>query len=277
MKKWRTLLLICLWLTGLSLKSFSQLEPNASVAACDSLSTVFTANNAMNGNMFDIVSFSQVYIIGFDVNTNVSGMFYVYYKTGSYIGYVTDSTVWTFLDTATVTTNGPNVPSSLMLHHALQLSDGITMAIYIFSGSPVRYTDGNAVGNVAASNADMQILEGEGCSAHWGGSHYSPRVWNGKIFYCDGTIGVNDLFAEKKIICYPNPASDFLQFNVPVNYSSMQLILNVTDAAGRQVAAVQKNYSGQMQFNISKLESGLYFYTVYSRDEIIDQGKFCKQ
>jgi len=48
------------------------------------------------------------------------------------------------------------------------------------------YTDGTAVGAVAASNGDLQILQGTGKEYPFGTS-FTPRVWNGTIYYGAGS------------------------------------------------------------------------------------------
>jgi hypothetical protein len=262
-----------------SVSTSSGMNPlmQARVASCDTLTTEFASNNGLSGNMFDLNPLSSIFITGFDVNTTSSGLFFVYYKSGSYVGFETDSTAWIFLDTVNVVSQGNNMPSPLVLNNPLQLTVGNPTALYIFTAGTVRYTDGTAVGTLAASNSDLQIFEGEGCSAHWGVSHFNPRIWNGTIYYCSGTVAVNEMNPVKEIGLYPNPSMDVINFRMPVSNAASQITLQVTDAVGQHLMLLQKNYSAEMQFDISKLASGLYFYTVNSGDGIIGQGKFCKQ
>jgi len=60
-------------------------------------------------------------------------------------------------------------------------------AFYITLTTPsILYTNGQARSSVYASSAELDILEGTGVTYAFG-VHYEPRIWNGAIFYSDGT------------------------------------------------------------------------------------------
>jgi hypothetical protein len=75
----------------------------------------------------------------------------------------------------------------------LPISVGVTVsanqrvAFYITTqnqslGSGNIYTDGSGVGNLYASNADLEFYEGVGNQYPFAGT-FTPRVWNGTIYY----------------------------------------------------------------------------------------------
>ena len=79
-----------------------------------SLTTQFAENNAQAGNMFDVVSLDGGKVVGFDLNLD-GGTWTVEVYTvtdGGPIGPVLNQPAkWTLVATATVTSNGVNVPT----------------------------------------------------------------------------------------------------------------------------------------------------------------------
>ncbi|NVO03908.1 MAG: proprotein convertase P-domain-containing protein, partial [Bacteroidetes bacterium] len=153
----------------------------------DTISTTFAAGNSQNGNMFDITAINDITIDSFGVSlTGVNANMLVYYKLGSYVGSETTAANWTLLGTDTVVNTG--IPTTINCG-SLSLLGGQTYALYITTdavGSSLNYTNGVNT----FSDANLSLTLGIGKSYPFG-TTYSPRTWNGNIYYskpgvCDG-------------------------------------------------------------------------------------------
>jgi hypothetical protein len=155
----------------------------------NSLTTAFGGGNNFDGNMFDVIPSTNLVVNDFDVNMSVgTATVSVYYKTGTHVGSEINAGAWTLLGSSTVNAAGTGLPTNLGLNLGLALNSGQTYAFYITNQGEVdfNYTDGTAVGAVAASNGDLQILQGTGKEYPFGTS-FTPRVWNGTIYYGAGS------------------------------------------------------------------------------------------
>jgi hypothetical protein len=108
----------------------------------------------------------------------------LHYREGGFEFFGTDETAWTLQDTATLMAQGfgTGTPWDIV---DLVLYANTTYGFYLgVDTEEFEYSDGNAVGDVAASNADLTIFEGIGYgTTPFGGQTFGPRVWNGKIDY----------------------------------------------------------------------------------------------
>jgi hypothetical protein len=120
--------------------------------------------------------------IGGTASTDVE----IYYKSGTYAGYETDSAAWTQAAAVTVTGLGAGNPTPLDLMLNIQMSAGQRMAFYVTTavGSGLDYTNGTTEGALYSSNADLEIYEGIGMGHSFSTSQFSPRVFNGTVRYC---------------------------------------------------------------------------------------------
>eukprot|EP00979_Chaetoceros_neogracilis_P000148 scaffold42_cov229-Chaetoceros_neogracile.AAC.4 len=162
-----------------------------SIRTSESLSTPFNQDNESKGNMFQVNAINCVVIRAMHVNNNerfATATFNVYKKSGALLlSDTTDSSQWTMIGNAIdVTLLTRNVPSPLPedAFTAIHMDAGTSVSLYVTrtDGSAIGYTDGIAVGNVAAENNDIEILEGYGNQFPFG-SAFFPRVWNGIIEY----------------------------------------------------------------------------------------------
>ena len=162
----------------------------AYLSNADSLLTTFAAGNGQNGNMFDLVVKNTVTITGFTINNSTAGAVEVYYKSGSYVGSENSAANWTNLTPTPITIATTAGPTYFDLPASITLASGQTHAFYVtMSTGSMSYTNGGTIGNVYASNSDLDFLEGIGKSYPFG-STFSPRIWNGIIHY--GSIGCSD-------------------------------------------------------------------------------------
>lgn len=99
---------------------------------------------------------------------------------------------------------------------------------------------------------------------------------------CVDSIGMNVLVQHgvglenhqlKSLRVYPNPATDFVNF---VWEGDATYLIRITDAHGKAVAEPSRVESGY-SLDVSTLPSGLYFYKLYSNQDISTHGKFILQ
>ena len=176
----------------------------SNISHADSLSTIFAGNNSQSGNMFDIsvTGTSGITITGFAQNFEfgpalISG-FELWTIAGGISGNQTNASAWTLISsTGSFTSNAVNTPTNVPFSTSISinLNPGQTIGIYLTnqSGFSNSYTNGTAVGNVAATNSNLTIYEGYGVAYPFGGglSLFSPRIWNGTIFYNTGPTNID--------------------------------------------------------------------------------------
>lgn len=147
------------------------------------------------GNMFDITALNNIRVTGFNVHLNNNNALApsnisVYYKVGSYSGFVTNASAWTLLDSYTgLVSAGVGVPTYLPLNLDLQINAGQTYGIYIVVtnlgvSSSLRYSSGAtspAEFAVGASDFNLQVKSGTICFGPFTGQVAAPvnRLWNG--------------------------------------------------------------------------------------------------
>jgi cysteine-rich repeat protein len=150
-----------------------------------SITTTFDGGNSFDGNIFELVALQDLVISSFDVNLG-SGThdMEIYYRQSTYSGFEDDPTAWTLLETVTgVVSNGSDVATPLDIDLGLAVAAGETISLYITTtGTTMSYTNGTTEGNVLVSNSDLEVREGLGVEYPFASS-YSPRVWNGTIYY----------------------------------------------------------------------------------------------
>ena len=158
-----------------------------------SLTTFYTGGNGCSGNFFDVMAVNTVTVCSFDVNTDpgFTDTFNIWAVTGggSYVPVSGTPAAWTLLGTATVTANAAtNAPTPLSLNLGYQIPAGTVQGFLVHNTSATRinYTNGTAVGNPIATNADMVIQEGNyTCTTGAGFPSLTSavRMWNGTIHY----------------------------------------------------------------------------------------------
>lgn len=83
------------------------------------------------------------------------------------------------------------------------------------------------------------------------------------------TLGINDVFSSTFSI-NPNPANDFVNISNSKNNKISEI--STTDINGRQVKNLKFNNVTETKFNVSDLNSGVYFITINT-----DNGKAIKK
>ncbi|MEW6251263.1 MAG: hypothetical protein AB1716_11495 [Planctomycetota bacterium] len=167
----------------------------AAAAAGQSITTLFGGNNQGNaggGVYFDAtVAANPLRVLSFDVNTTATAGtpfgFEVYTRPGTYVGFTGSPNGWTLMATGTGTAAGVEQPSHVTLAAPFDLAaNGVTgMALALIGGpgsAAHRYTNGTG-SNQHYQNVDIALDLGAASNVLFSGSPFSPRVWNGTIYY----------------------------------------------------------------------------------------------
>lgn len=148
------------------------------------------AGNSNAGIMFDVTALLPGKIKGFQVNL-VSGPanFEVYYKTGTHVGFETNSAAWTLAGSSTGIAMGNPVDIGVNLN--LDIVAGQTLAFYVTCSSPnvIAYSNGSATGTVSAADDYLQVKEGTGKAYPFGTSN-ANRIFNGTVYYEPGVSSI---------------------------------------------------------------------------------------
>ncbi len=187
------------------------------VSVTTPFSTIFVSNNggvAGTGLYFDInvTNPDGVRICALDNNVSAAvGTAFtldVWQTPTTYVGKDTNIALWRKVATGGGTSAGTDQRSLVVLSSPLYVPAGSHgMAVY-YSTTP-RYTNGTGA-NQFFSNADLSLTLGIAHSSLFGGSLFTPRVWNGGLYYstctasgeggygfyglgCAGSMGVTSL------------------------------------------------------------------------------------
>lgn len=160
--------------------------------ASTSLTPTYDGGLVGNGIMFDVTAANDLLITCFDLSIYQTGAqvaVKVYYKSGTCVGYDTDSTAWNLLGTVPVVAAGSGVATRVALPAAQALVSGATGAFYFdcsASASYLAYTPGTAVGALAASDDNLTIKQNYAVADNFSGS-FAPRMFNGAVYYSLGS------------------------------------------------------------------------------------------
>ncbi|MCZ8286818.1 MAG: T9SS type A sorting domain-containing protein, partial [Bacteroidia bacterium] len=78
-----------------------------------------------------------------------------------------------------------------------------------------------------------------------------------------------------RVEAVPNPASDFVDFNLYGFENAQKETLEITihDITGREVARKSVNTESKVTFDVNSLSSGMYIYKVTGKGELFYSGK----
>lgn len=165
------------------------------------ITTTLTSNNGGSAGwvvMFDVkvINPSGLKITDLDVNTSTTGPITmdVYTAPTTYVGKETTPTAWTKVSTGQGTGKGTDVASPVDVADFVLQPGTYGFAVHYVLGSP-RYTNGIAgsppTGNMHFFNADIDLTLGASNSGLFNGaSTFTPRVWNGTIYYAPAVTAV---------------------------------------------------------------------------------------
>lgn len=156
----------------------------------EQLPTTYAGGTQQAGNMFDILSFTDITITAFEVHLTSTEevTLEIFTRPDSFVGFESNCGAWNKVATVKVTGRGKGkrtpVPlgrSSFMHVNRYQIQ-AFYITIKTSSGTGMRYTRGTGRGNLIASDSNLAIFEGVGKSYPCG-STFNNRVWNGVIHY----------------------------------------------------------------------------------------------
>lgn len=157
-------------------------------ATAASITTTYDCCLGQEGNMFDVVvADNDLYITGFDVNVGYGTYDMALYSIdGSWQGSENTAANWSLLSTTTIASAGPGTATYADFDN-FWLSANSSTGLYItltsnLDSGVMYYSQGTAAGNTWAANSDLQLLEGIGIEYAFG-TTYSPRGWNGTVYY----------------------------------------------------------------------------------------------
>jgi len=159
-----------------------------------SLTTLYAANNggSLGGAVyFDLqIGGSDLLITGFDLNTAetvpLTAEFYT--TAGTHAGKQGNAALWTLVASGSGVGQGEDnaTPITLAAPFLLNAGTGYGFAIVLGATAGHDYTNGS---NVFA-NSDLTLVSGSATNAPFSGNVFSPRTWNGTIYYelAHGTV-----------------------------------------------------------------------------------------
>jgi len=159
------------------------------VSASEGISTpmnLFTttlSNNGSSGVIFDMNILNPIRIDSLSTKVENPGTtIQIYYRSGSGTGFNNSTSGWTYLGSAYVST-----PTISLCVIPLNLNLTLQPGLYSFalkSNSSLHYTNGTGLGNLVASDSNVQIKEGYGGTGVANFSfNLSPVIWNGRLYY----------------------------------------------------------------------------------------------
>lgn len=245
---------------GLSLIGAAQPAFGQACTSTDVLATPYDSNNGLDGIMFDLTALSDITINCFEVNMAL-GTYdaVILHKTGTHVGFEQSAGAWTELGTAPgIPSNGLGVPTAIPIDVNVGMAAGTTHAFYISTtdGSSTKYTDGNLLGAVFASDANLQVKQGTGINYPFA-FNLAPRKFNGTIYYSTETVGIADQLATPLLSPWPNPATNTLHIAGGIGWT-----VTVTNAVGQVLS--RSPWSAEL--DVSNLASGLYLLNLSDKD-----------
>jgi N-acetylneuraminic acid mutarotase len=164
----------------------------------NSITTLFASNNfgSLGGaNYFDLtVASSAISVTALDINTAETVSFSnvrVYVLPGmTSVGHETNMALWTQVATGSGTGAGVDLPTHVTLSNPFPLAAGTLYGIAVVADPAItlHYTNGNG-SNQMYSNADLSLALGSATNVPFTAPVFTPRVWNGTIYYDVGGGG----------------------------------------------------------------------------------------
>lgn len=167
----------------------------AALAAQSPLSLPFGGNNGLGAGSqiyfdLDVVNPAGITLTRLDVNCSTTavgtvGTIEVYIGPSTYVGNELNPAAWTLAAIGGVVAQGNNVPSFTCIGQGVYLPPGQHGVVVRHVGVSMRYFD---TGATVYANADVTYTGGAAHSAFFSGSLFSPRIFNGNLYYNVGNV-----------------------------------------------------------------------------------------
>lgn len=147
------------------------------------LDTTYDGGNGNDGIAFDVRALRAIEVYSLDANLSGAGTYDVdvYHRAGTWVDH-TAAEDWVLLATVEVTSAGAGTGTEIPLPAPVRMGAGSRHAFFITSPDAMDYTDGTAVGTVAASDSNLEVYEGGGISGMFE-EIFTPRIFNGTVYY----------------------------------------------------------------------------------------------
>lgn len=164
------------------------------------ITTMFTSNNAYNGNMFDVSAKNDIVIDSLDVNILADGWVKLYIRNGTVVGNNTSTAGWSLVDSVVVVASGQDIPTRVPLSNRILLQAGSLYGLYVCSYGSMRYT------NIIAGTNDVYTDSNMVLTGYYGGTNTflcsNPRMWNGTIYYSVRNVDTVDVSTQTSTSTY---------------------------------------------------------------------------
>ena len=225
-------------------------------AQCQTLTTFFAQNNnnSIGGQNFfdlDVLKASGITIDSLDVNcgpntplgTNFTCN--IYTTPTTHVGKETNAAAWTLVSSGPAVSMATNTPTPVNLAD-FSLPAGKVGFCVTFVNASLAYTNGTGA-NQVHSNADITMTCGTATNAPFAGTVFSPRVWNGTIYY--DCVNVTKFCTAKAGLVCGAPAIS------AAGVSSVAATSGVTVSAG----PARSDKSGILLYNNAGTTAGVPF------------------
>lgn len=164
------------------------------------ITTTFLDNNGQSGIMFDVTASGgeDVSINGFlgHLGNNFGTQTVeIWYMVGSHVGFESNPAPWVLHETVVATDNGNTGPGGnaiTTLSTPFTIPAGVTYGVYYYIGvTNIDYTDGTTSYSDAFLTIDSGSGKAPGTTSPFTGTTFTPRIFNGTIYYTTGSINVN--------------------------------------------------------------------------------------
>lgn len=104
----------------------------------------------------------------------------------------------------------------------------------------------------------------------------NKTITDGFIAFDTALSIINIGSVEYELKVYPNPVSKYINFEIEVD-KSLEFSLNIYSAIGSLVYTQKEVKDKLLKVNVVDLSSGIYYYSIGYKNELVGSGKFVKQ
>lgn len=231
------------------------------------ITTTFASNNGGSSgwvNMFDVDVLSSTGLVVTSLEVNISSSVNtpftidVYTIPNTYVGNDGNAAAWTKVSSGAGTAVGRDMPTPVDVTDFV-LSPGTQGLAIHYMGPSMAYTNGTG-NNQTYRNNEIELNLGLVRAGFFTGTTFTPRVWNGTIYYNGGGFTCNassslSIGSPGSIDLSGGPTADFYQIAASlgnattINFGRCSIALNVDDVLRYSVTTgvpFFRGYRGQL-------------------------------
>ncbi len=293
MKKNTTSLIIAFAITMLQ-----QMQTTNAQALCDSLIAPCSDTYSENGFYFQLqAGAANTLIKSFSTVSQNGGVrdVAIYYKTGSYAGFESNSSAWTIIGSASGfdplnSLSCPIPETKIPINVNVCIPSGQVYSFYIIRSNGSGTFEANKAtpeGQIAVTDGSISLYAGKGTVDFFpfqGSFLRDSLTFQGTIDYSCGcsVTGTSHINAENNDVTYPVPANDKINFDF-YSVADNLIAINVFDMNGRKVLhQLQPVKIGlnKITIEVSDLHSGIYSFQLTNQDPsaiVLKKSVFVKE